>query len=619
MFFTSSGGDVASAHDSLSAVLHDAAALTRSLKTVKPSIINHVPGVGKPAPLLHAAAKEDSVESVRVLLASKADVDLIDATGSTPMFAAVQTDAVSTLRLLIHAGADLRADRPSGAALVYFAAQHNAHRCLELLIQSGADVNKTKEGGFSPLSIACLQRQSECVALLCDARANVDHKYSVADRYTPLMLSAVAGEITLVETLLSAGASLDLRDAGGLSARDIASANGHAAIASFLEEQAQREVQDLVAAAERATAAEVASFSVPSLEQAMSTVSVDDLLSQITQYGSNVEFDASVSRLHAAAQVIATSLLPAQRLEPTMNRLSQDGAQLESELAASSASVGDAEARLLRSSYDNETMQERNALQVRYRQDLDALRRNCEERMGAVSEYASQLNMAESVISGTDPPVLAVQLDASQLSYSLDRAMPLLRRATQEVSAARQRTIDAMRALSSALENEHSLLLDLQAPVAEACVASESTISAAVVRMRDQQKDWNLEALQERLQTLTAQSHAAMRTGGEVTASHLSETQRRLDDLAAAIGRASDAKDDAELARLLNEHEALSERIERAPELEVAPPRDHRPSHDAPQSWSGTDGLVNVATPLPVDDFDDELPVVTAEPIRHGN
>ena len=126
----------------------------------------------------------------------------------------------------------------------------------------------------------------------------------------------------------------------------------------------------------------------------MSTVSVDDLLSQITQYGSNVEFDASVSRLHAAAQVIATSLLPAQRLEPTMNRLSQDGAQLESELAASSASVGDAEARLLRSSYDNETMQERNALQVRYRQDLDALRRNCEERMGAVSEYASQLNMA---------------------------------------------------------------------------------------------------------------------------------------------------------------------------------------------------------------------------------
>ena len=52
--------------------------------------------------------------------------------------------------------------------------------------------------------------------------------------------------------------------------------------------------------------------------------------------------------------------------------------------------------------------------------------------------------------------------------------------------------------------------------------------------------------------------YATRGEGGGGATPHVSETQRRLDDLAAAIGRASDAKDDAALARSLQQEEWAS-------------------------------------------------------------
>eukprot|EP00964_Phaeocystis_antarctica_P028678 scaffold16184_cov71-Phaeocystis_antarctica.AAC.5 len=55
---------------------------------------------------------------------------------------------------------------------------------------------------------------------------------------TPLMLAVVNGHATVASALLDAGASLDLMDAEGNTAADVARANGHVELAGQLEQHA---------------------------------------------------------------------------------------------------------------------------------------------------------------------------------------------------------------------------------------------------------------------------------------------------------------------------------------------------------------------------------------------
>lgn len=91
--------------------------------------------------------------------------------------------------------------------------------------------------GTSPLHQAAYVANLGATGLLIERGAKVDTQEHWM-KMTPLMLAVVNGHATVASALLDAGASLDLMDAEGNTAADVARANGHVELAGQLEQHA---------------------------------------------------------------------------------------------------------------------------------------------------------------------------------------------------------------------------------------------------------------------------------------------------------------------------------------------------------------------------------------------
>jgi ankyrin repeat protein len=102
------------------------------------------------------------------------------------------------------------------------------------LLESGADVNARSANDFSvlPLHSAVAGNHAAVAALLVEAGADVNARQRGG--WTPLHGAAEHGASDTVERLLAAGADPAARNDDGVSAADLASKAGHAALAARL-------------------------------------------------------------------------------------------------------------------------------------------------------------------------------------------------------------------------------------------------------------------------------------------------------------------------------------------------------------------------------------------------
>jgi ankyrin repeat protein len=102
------------------------------------------------------------------------------------------------------------------------------------LLESGADVNARSANDFSvlPLHSAVAGSHAAVAALLVEAGADVNGRQRGG--WTPLHGAAEHGASDTVERLLAAGADPAARNDDGVSAADLASKAGHAALAARL-------------------------------------------------------------------------------------------------------------------------------------------------------------------------------------------------------------------------------------------------------------------------------------------------------------------------------------------------------------------------------------------------
>ncbi len=123
--------------------------------------------------------------------------------------------------------------RGGGLTSLMSAAYVGATELAKDLLRRGADVEAQDDDGFTALMYAANGGQDELVKLLIEAGAEVNQ----ADRAgsTSLMFGAQHGHSGIVKRLLSAGADPSAsREADGLTARDLAAANGHERVAAVL-------------------------------------------------------------------------------------------------------------------------------------------------------------------------------------------------------------------------------------------------------------------------------------------------------------------------------------------------------------------------------------------------
>src|SRR5215475_5916501 len=165
---------------------------------------------------------------------TKAEIEVRDGHGATPLMHAAAFGNSQTLKLLLDGGADVNAHNDFGATALLWAARNPDK--ARLLIERGADVNAQSKQGRTPLMIASLRRGgSAVVGLMLAKGADVNLKDS--RNFTALALAANAGDAETVNLLLAKGADPNIPSRTGATANNRASDAKEAKVLQLLLEK----------------------------------------------------------------------------------------------------------------------------------------------------------------------------------------------------------------------------------------------------------------------------------------------------------------------------------------------------------------------------------------------
>jgi DNA-binding NarL/FixJ family response regulator len=190
----------------------------------------------EPSEPLVKAAYENNLAAVKKLLASGADVDVVDkAIDSTALAQATANNNRELMRVLLHAGADInRRNRNGETALMYLSGQSGTDTVRDL-IQAGADLELKDDDGETALMAAARLDNTGSLKALIDAGAQIEVKDE--EGQTALMLAAREGLADNVRALLAAGAQINSRDENDWTALRHAREGSHEEVMKLLRDR----------------------------------------------------------------------------------------------------------------------------------------------------------------------------------------------------------------------------------------------------------------------------------------------------------------------------------------------------------------------------------------------
>jgi ankyrin repeat protein len=149
-----------------------------------------------------------------------------DAAASTPLLDAARRGDGAAVRAELQRRADVNAVEADGTTALHWAAYRDDVEIAESLVRAGARVDVANRYGVRPLSLAATGGHAAIVRLLLEAGA--DPNTAQSDGETVLMLAARSGSANAVEALLARGAAVDAHEnLRGQTALMWAAAEGH--------------------------------------------------------------------------------------------------------------------------------------------------------------------------------------------------------------------------------------------------------------------------------------------------------------------------------------------------------------------------------------------------------
>ena len=207
----------------------------RSISFVAVALLVGLSGVSaaaQTAPLADAAERRDHA-AVRALLKQRADVNLAQPDGMTPLHWAAHHDEAELAGLLIRAGAKVKAVSRYGVTPLSLACANGSTPLIELLVKAGADPNSPLPGGETPLMTAARTGRLAAVKALLAHGALPDGKDDRRGQ-TALMWAAAEGHADVVQALIDAGADFRLRLASGFTPLLFAAREGRGSVVRVL-------------------------------------------------------------------------------------------------------------------------------------------------------------------------------------------------------------------------------------------------------------------------------------------------------------------------------------------------------------------------------------------------
>eukprot|EP00743_Colponemidia_sp_Colp-15_P006955 GILK01007506.1.p1 GENE.GILK01007506.1~~GILK01007506.1.p1 ORF type:complete len:695 (+),score=117.29 GILK01007506.1:48-2132(+) len=152
---------------------------------------------------LHAAVehahKTKDIKLLEYLLDSKADVNVIDSNGWTPLHFAAEWGESTCAEMLLSRNADVDARSNKRRSPLHLAAQENNVNVANLLVQNGAQLEAQDDEGLTPLMAAA--RKGKQQAVMCLLHAGAKPNAQDLRRWTPLHWATFNGHAGVVQLL----------------------------------------------------------------------------------------------------------------------------------------------------------------------------------------------------------------------------------------------------------------------------------------------------------------------------------------------------------------------------------------------------------------------------------
>src|SRR5205823_10891892 len=155
-------------------------------------------------------AMQGNLDSVRMLLRQKIDVNAPQGDGMNALHWAAYQDDLEMLQLLLAAGGDVQAATRNGAITPLFLACANGNPAMiEALLKAGAHPNSINANGTTPLMTAASSGNPDAVRVLLDHGAAVNSK-EAAHGQTALMFAAALNRDAVIDVLIARGADVNV-------------------------------------------------------------------------------------------------------------------------------------------------------------------------------------------------------------------------------------------------------------------------------------------------------------------------------------------------------------------------------------------------------------------------
>ena len=168
---------------------------------------------------LHLAIENADLAMVELLLAAGADPHLADRTGEAPLFLAARAGSAAVVERLLDRGAAVDGREPAYDQTPLMIAVREGHtEVVRVLLAHGAQVDaQTRADAVPQFRLPSSNAGSKGVGIIRGGWPEHGMRSPVPGAKTPLLYAARRGDLALTRLLVSAGASIELADADGVT------------------------------------------------------------------------------------------------------------------------------------------------------------------------------------------------------------------------------------------------------------------------------------------------------------------------------------------------------------------------------------------------------------------
>ncbi|MCX7116182.1 MAG: ankyrin repeat domain-containing protein [Gammaproteobacteria bacterium] len=183
---------------------------------------------------IHSAVLLGQVEAINYLLTQDSSLlNAITEDGSTPLMLAAMHGNFDVIQCLLSHAAEVHTRQPNGLFALYMAIQNNFNEIALAILDAMTDVNLQLDNHMTALHLSIEMKLFEVARRLIEKGARCDLQRK-SDGFTAFHCAVKAGQIDLVEAMLSGGIAVDFPLESKKTALHIATEHGQVAMVNYL-------------------------------------------------------------------------------------------------------------------------------------------------------------------------------------------------------------------------------------------------------------------------------------------------------------------------------------------------------------------------------------------------